>query len=349
MYLQSHQHLIIYIYSVQMLHAFSERQHLKYQSIWSTAVRHGVQISDLQPHTNERSLFMPQNNAIIPSALLIGLDDVHGALPIPMSNDYLFRALMQCNTNVLKSLICSLLHLDPADVTSVIILNPIELGETIDEKTYILDIKVELNGNSVINLEMQVINEGNWPERSLCYLCRAYDNLNHGQSYEEVQPAIQIGLLDFTLFEDSPEFFANYYLMNTKNHRKYSDKFRLSVLDLTKINLATEEDRVYQIDRWAALFKAATWEELKMLAKTNQYIEEAVTTIRQLTQEEKIRQQCEAREDYYRRTAGREELLRKTTQERDQIIAERDLVLLEKEHLQRLLEKHGIDINESVD
>ena len=88
--------------------------------------------------------------------------------------------------------------------------------------------------------------------------------------------------------------------------------------DVTQIGLATEEDRAYQIDRWAALFKATTWEELKTLAKTNQYIEDAVTTIRQLTQEEKIRQQCEAREDYYRRTAGREELLRQTTQERDQ-------------------------------
>ena len=278
---------------------------------------------------------MPKNDIITPPALMATLDNVHGALPIPMSNDYLFRALMQRNTDVLKSLICALLHLNPADVTSVTILNPIVLGESINDKTYILDIKVELNGNTVINLEMQVINEGNWPERSLCYLCRAFDNLNRGQNYMDVQPAIQIGLLDFTLFDDSPEFFANYYLMNIKNHRKYSDKLRISVIDLTKINLATEEDRAYQIDRWAALFKANTWEELKMLAKTNQYIEEAVATIRQLTQEEKIRQQCEAREDYYRRTAGREELLRKTTQERDR--------------LQQLLEKHGIDANEQIE
>ena len=68
------------------------------------------------------------------------------------------------------------------------------------------DIKVNLNGHAVINLEMQVVNEGNWPERSLCYLCRAFDNLNRGQSYEDIRPAIQIGLLNFTLFPDSPEF-----------------------------------------------------------------------------------------------------------------------------------------------
>lgn len=63
-----------------------------------------------------------------------------------------------------------------------------------------------------------MVNEGNWPERSLCYLCRAFDNLNLGEEYTEVRPAIQIGLLDFTLFEDTPEFFANYYLINKKSY-----------------------------------------------------------------------------------------------------------------------------------
>ena len=38
-----------------------------------------------------------------------------------------------------------------------------------------------------------------------------------------------------------------------------------------------------------------------MLAQKNDYIKEASDTIYQLSQEEKIRQQCEAREDYYRR------------------------------------------------
>ena len=277
---------------------------------------------------------MKKNNVSTIYKNTISLDDLHGAIPIRMTNDYLFRALMQRNTNVLKSLICSLLHLDPDDVVSVTILNPIELGETIDDKNYILDIKVELNEHTITNLELQVVNEGNWPERSLCYLCRVFDNLNRGEDYEDVRPAIQIGLLDFTLFEDSPEFFANYYLMNQKNHRIYSDKFCLSVLDLTQIGLATKEDRAYQIDRWAALFKATTWEELKMLAKNNQSIEDAVTTIRQLTQEEKIRQQCEAREDYYRRTAGREKRLKIVTEERDELkeqLSQKDAEIAKKD------------------
>lgn len=59
-----------------------------------------------------------------------------GPLLIPMTNDYLFRALLQRNNHVLKGLICALLHLSREEVSSVAIVNPIILGEAIDEKTF---------------------------------------------------------------------------------------------------------------------------------------------------------------------------------------------------------------------
>lgn len=99
-------------------------------------------------------------------------------------------------------------------------------------------------------------------------------------------------------------------MFHDKKHYKYSDKLRLSVLDLNCIKQATEEDRKYKIDYWAGLFKSTTWEEIKMYAESDEYLQEAVDTVYKLTQDEKIRQQCEAREDYYHRTAGRERMLR---------------------------------------
>lgn len=125
---------------------------------------------------------------------------------------------------------------------------------------------------------MQVINEHNWQDRSLSYLCRSFDNLNKGEKY--------------------PEFYSTYQLLNVKNYVKYSDKLCLHVLDLTHIDLATDKDRQYQIHYWAALFKATTWEELKMLAEKNESISEAAETVYKLSQDEMIRLQCEAREDY---------------------------------------------------
>ena len=265
-----------------------------------------------------------KNNALIHSN--VNLDSATGPVTIPMHNDYLFRALLQRNNRVLKGLICSLLHLDAAQVHTVTITNPIVLGDTIDNKTFFLDIKVLMNDQTYINLEMQVVNEYNWVERSLSYLCRSFDNLGHGQDYRDVKPSIQIGLLNYTLFSSHPEFYATYGLFNEKNHMLYSDKLRLSVLNLTRIDLATEEDKSYHIDYWASLFKSTTWEEIKMLAQKDDCIRDASDTIYQLSQEEEIRLQCEAREDYHRRLR-RIETQHEEIEELSTRIAEKDAVI----------------------
>ncbi len=231
------------------------------------------------------------------------LEHATGPITIRMTNDYLFRALLQSNNKVLKGLISALIHIPIDQILSVEIRNPIELGKSIDEKDFFLDILMELNNNSLINLEMQVINEHDWPERSLSYLCRTFDHLTKGESYTSVKPVIHIGILNFSLFPEYPEFYATYKFMNVKNHLIYSDKLSLSVLDLTHIELANDEDKHFEIDRWATLFKATTWEEIKMLASNNEYIQEASNTVYQLSQEESIYWQCLAREDYYRRQA----------------------------------------------
>lgn len=256
-----------------------------------------------------------------------------GPLIIPMTNDYLFRALLQHNNAVLKGLICSLLHLLPEKVYSVEITNPIVLGTAINDKTFILDIRISLNDNDVINLELQVINQHNWVERSLSYLCRAFDSLLIGDSYLEVKPVTQIGLLNFTLFPEHPEFYATYQLLNVKDYSLYSDKLRLSVLDLTRIDLATEEDRSCQLDCWARFFKATTWEELHMLAQNNETIGEAASTVYKLTQEERIRMECEAREDYYRTQRDMQLMMKRSTEKLEKLTAKNKVLSNENEVL----------------
>lgn len=238
------------------------------------------------------------------------LANASGPVVIPMTNDYLFKTFLQHNQKALKGLIAALLHMSPEEIRSVEITNPLEPGDYVTEKTLMLDVKVCFNNNTLINLEMQVINEHNWTDRSLTYLCRTFDQLKSGEEYSSAKPAIQIGFLDFTLFPDVPEFYATFKMMNVKNHMVYSDKFVLCVINLTCINLATEEDKFYQIDRWASLFKATTWEEIHMLAAQNEYIKEASNTIYQISAEERIRQQCEAREDFLRREKEKERRFR---------------------------------------
>ena len=266
-----------------------------------------------------------------------------GPLSIPMTNDYLFRALLQRNNHVLIGLISSLLHLPPLDISSAVITNPIELGDTIDNKTFILDIRVCLNDNVIINLEMQVINQHNWVERSLSYLCRDFDSLQSGESYQAIRPVLQIGILNFTLFPEQPEFYATYQFLNVKNHSLYSDKLRISVLNLTQIELATKEDKSCQIDAWANLFKATTWEELTMLAQNNEYIKEAADTIFRLCQDERVRMECQAREDHYRTQLGIQQMMDRQAAEIQSRNAEIKTQAAEIDKLKTWIKAHGYD------
>lgn len=219
-----------------------------------------------------------------------------GKLPYKLTNDYLFRAVFQARPKALEGLCRSVLHLSEKDTISVTLQNPIELGKKIDDKEFILDLAVLINRTEFLNLEMQVYHDPNWVDRSISYTSRCFDNLNRGETYDQVLPVTHVGFLNYTLFPEYPEFHANYQLVNTRNQQIYSSKFRINVVDLTQIELATEEDQTYGVDLWARVFTATTWEEINMLAQNNEYLQEAVSGVRELTEEEKIRQRCQARE-----------------------------------------------------
>ncbi len=237
------------------------------------------------------------------------LEEATGKIPYGLTNDYMFRAVLQKSEKVLRGLIGSLLHLSQEEIVSVVIMDPIIIGEVLSDKEFRLDINVQLNTNKKINLEMQVVNLGNWENRSLSYLCRSFDQLNKGQAYNEVKAAIHIGILDFTLFKDSPEFYAHYKMMNTKTHKIYSNNFQLNVLDLNHAELATEEDRQYNIDHWAKLFKSTTWEEIKEMALQDEYFKEASNTLFELSADEIVRKRCRDREDYYADMRGAQNII----------------------------------------
>ena len=220
-----------------------------------------------------------------------------GKIDYCMTNDYMFRMVLQSNNNVLKGLISSMMHVPLSDIKSVEIVNPIELGKHIDDKDFILDVKVMLNDNSIINLEMQVTNYSNWTNRSLCYLCRTFDNVQKGEDYNSAIPVTHIGFLDYDLFPDELEFYSTYMLQNVETGKIYNSKFRLSVLSLNQIKLATKEDKKWHIDEWARLFKATTWEELKMIAEKDKVYSEAANSIYVQNSDETIRAMCEARQE----------------------------------------------------
>ena len=153
------------------------------------------------------------------------LNDTHkaGNLDIKMTNDLLFKYLLQKNSNVLKSIICSLLYMDESEVVDTVVTNPILLGEAITDKNVILDVNVLMNDNTHIDLEMQVIDYKDWPERSLIYGLRNLDDLEKGEDYIQIKPSIQLAFLDYQPFKGYDRFYSVNRLMDIEDHHLYTD------------------------------------------------------------------------------------------------------------------------------
>ena len=106
---------------------------------------------------------------------------------------------------------------------------------------------------------------------------------------------------------------------------------------------------------WAKIFKATTWEELKMLATADKNTEQAISSIWQLTEEEKIREQIRYREERERehkhlinrvkkledQVAEKDNLLSK----QDDMLAKQDKMLTEKDTRIAELEKMVTDLH----
>ena len=99
------------------------------------------------------------------------------------------------------------------------------------------------------------------------------------------------------------------------------------MIDLTRIDLATEEDKHYEIDRWAKLFKAVTWEELKMIAKNDPDLMQASDELYKVNKDDILRQQARARADaefWEKVHNARMEKMQEELSKKDAIISEKD-------------------------
>ena len=59
----------------------------------------------------------------------------------------------------LRGLCASLLHMHLEEIRAVEVLNPIEFGDHPQDKEFVLDLKVMLNNDRILNFEVQVSNK----------------------------------------------------------------------------------------------------------------------------------------------------------------------------------------------
>jgi hypothetical protein len=106
--------------------------------------------------------------------------------------------------------------------------------------------------------------------------------------------------------------------------------------------MATEEDEKHKIDTWAKLFKATTWEEIKMITSANPSMNSTAEEIFAANSDFMIAEQCRVRED----NIIHERRMKEALVEKDNKIEEQAKELKEQAELiailQKQLEEKGI-------
>ena len=207
-----------------------------------------------------------------------------------LTNDLLFHMVFSQNMDALKSLLSSLLNIPMSEILDIKVLNPLQYNESFDTKTTILDLKVHLNEDRYVLIEMQVRRFEEWTNRSLLYGCRQIDEQSRGRdfTYEGLQPVIQISIMDHTLFPDHRRFFAKYEIRDNEGY-PYTDKLSFYVLDLTAVEDATEEEKKQGLVDWASAFNAENWEEVNQI--DNEGVQEAKKSMERIMSDSYRRQQ----------------------------------------------------------
>ena len=206
-------------------------------------------------------------------------------ITVKLTNNYAFQKIFK-NAKIVKGFLMALLNLKEYEIKKIEISDPFTLGENNEEKEGILDIKLVLNQNRKINIEMQNTYQDDWTERSLFYNCRMFtDGFQKGHPYGELPPCIHVGILNFNQMI-SPNYYHKFYLMDEKTKEIYSRKFQFHMLELKKLKYAKEKQQRKPLYEWAKLIAAQTWEEREQESKGNKYMERALEEMIKISQDE---------------------------------------------------------------
>ena len=145
------------------------------------------------------------------------------------------------------------------EIRSVQLSNPYLWKRWKKQKQGIVDLLVELNDDSKVNIELQIRFVRNWDRRNLFYLAKMFtEDLLVGEDYRRLKRCICISILDFNL-DEHPRYHRIYRLRDEYGH-EFSDMFEVHIVELNK-TLAGNG----RLDEWIRLINTDSEEAREML------------------------------------------------------------------------------------
>ena len=223
---------------------------------------------------------------------------------IPATEDWCGKELFE-NREVREGFLSDILSIPRSAIKETQIINASLWKRARKEKQGIVDIRISLNNDRIINIEIQVLKSDHWDKRQLFYLSKMYtENARKGEDYDNLPDCISIAILDFNLTEDE-EYFHCYKFRDEKG-KVFSEAMTVYILELDK-KLGREK----VLDDWIRVFRAKSEEELDMIRSKNRGILAAIKELKEIGLYNIFREEYEYRLKVKRDTRARESYVRK--------------------------------------
>ncbi len=213
--------------------------------------------------------------------------------------DYAFKRVFgdERNSEILIHLVNAILKPE-SPIVRIQILNPFQHKDIAEGKLTVLDIRARDQSGRLLNVELQLLLPPYFRERLLFYWAGLYRRqLQENEPYDELRPAISIGILNQVLFPDVGAFHLEFGLYNREHGLRFTDHIELHLLELPKFQC--EVDLLQDpLDKWLYFFRHAERMDPERLPESFQepVFRHAVEELKMLTQDELERERYESRE-----------------------------------------------------
>ena len=207
---------------------------------------------------------------------------------LKVTNDYIFKRIFakRGNESILKDLLNAILGIK---IKKIEVMAEANLEKEIEtRKLGILDIKAILNNDTIIDIEIQIINRHNMIERTLYYWSGLYYNqLQKGEEYQESKRVIAINILDYNEFMEGP-YHEIAKLRREYMYRVLTDKMEIHFIQIPKFK-KYRKDMKTKLDMWMEFISQIDKEGVENAMSKNKEIKKAQKEYEYLTGEENER------------------------------------------------------------
>ena len=225
---------------------------------------------------------------------------------LPLSNDYVFKRIFGKggNEKILKSLLEAILKIN---IQKIEIKNPEIPKESIEEKLSILDIKAEINENTIIDIELQVGNTTAIERRLVVYNAKLIaGEIKVSEKYQTAKDTIVICIINDNVvkrnaylslamlkYEKTEEI--RYVNMGYEKEEEYlTDMVKYYIIELPKFK--RKKPKVADLlEKWLYVI-GGDQKMMEEYKKENEEIKEAVEQLKEMSADEYERELYEIRE-----------------------------------------------------